>query len=62
MTTIDITYVPKTPRWINTQAGQWAWHEYGAWREKAACALSVQERAWLLNEAEELWQARPIAA
>ncbi len=62
MTTIDITAIPKAPRWINTQAGQWAWHEYSAWREQAAHALSVQERIQLLSEAEELWQARSIAA
>jgi hypothetical protein len=62
MATINITYIPKAPRWINTQAGQWAWHEYSAWREQAAHALSVQERTRLLNEAEELLQARSIAA
>lgn len=46
---------PKTPRWIRTEAGQWAWREKIDWRSIAWDALSVQERSRLLQEAEILW-------
>jgi len=57
----SITEPPKAPRWIATEAGKWAWHELVAWRGSAANALSVQERARLLNEAERLRQVREPA-
>lgn len=52
MTTNVLSEPPKAPRWISTEAGQWAWREDIAWRSIALNALSVQERRDLLNEAE----------
>lgn len=49
---------PKAPRWITTEAGQWAWYTYGAWRGKATTALSVHDRAQLLDEAEQMWRTQ----
>lgn len=46
---------PKVPRWISTEAGEWAWRELLDWRNHAFRALSVQERSRLLQEAELLW-------
>jgi hypothetical protein len=56
VTTINlISYdYPKAPRWINTEAGNWAWAQFVAWRSRAADALSVNERQLLLAEAERL--------
>jgi hypothetical protein len=51
----------KAPRWITTDAGVRAWEGYDAWRGRAAIALSVQERARLLEEAEELAQGEVAA-
>ena len=45
---------PKAPRWIATDAGHWAWQELEDWRDRAGRALSVDERARLLDEAERL--------
>jgi len=54
---------PKPPRWINTTAGQMAWHQSPSWRSSAVGALSVQERTRLLDEAERLYRrATPTAA
>lgn len=53
MTTRAIEY-PKVPRWISTEAGEWAWCASLDWRKHAWAALSVQERARLLQEAEML--------
>jgi hypothetical protein len=54
---------PKPPRWINTAAGQQAWHTSPSWRSSALGALSVQERVRLLDEAERLYhRAAPTAA
>jgi hypothetical protein len=49
-----VTELSKTPRWINTEAGLWAWQAHGGWRATAANALSVQDRRQLLREAEQL--------
>lgn len=54
MITERIEY-PKVPRWIGTEAGQWAWRELADWRGIAFDALSVQDRSRLLHEAETLW-------
>ena len=54
MTLLAFEY-PKVPRWISTEAGEWAWRELIDWRGLAGRALSVQERARLLQEAERLW-------
>ena len=51
----ELIEYPKTPRWIGTEAGQWAWCERPDWRGIAFDALSVQERSRLLHEAETLW-------
>lgn len=48
---------PKAPRWISTEAGQWAWIEHGEWRSTAANAMLVQERRRLLDKAEQLREA-----
>lgn len=45
---------PKAPRWITTEAGQWAWATNEEWRRFADRALSVSERQRLLAEAELL--------
>jgi hypothetical protein len=47
-----LTADTKAPRWINTEAGQWAWRVDDSWRHNANSALSVQERRELLNAAE----------
>lgn len=54
---MNATYAdhPKVPRWVRTEAGQWAWREKTDWRGVAWDALSVQERSRLLQEAEILW-------
>ena len=60
MDTISLTSyteLPKAPRWISTEAGQWAWNEHTAWRAIAANALTVQERSELLREAEQMQRA-----
>lgn len=49
--------VPKMPRWITSEAGQWAWREQVAWRRNAFNAVSVQERHRLLVEAERMYAA-----
>ncbi|NJM05773.1 hypothetical protein HC891_05615 [Candidatus Gracilibacteria bacterium] len=48
----------KLPRWINTEAGRWAWEVDSQWRFSAHEALSVQERRELLNAAERKWTNR----
>ena len=53
---------PKAPRWITTDAGQRAWDEYDTWRSRAARAMTVQDRAALLEEAEMLVRPRVSAA
>ena len=50
-----IAEYPKPPRWISTEAGQWAWCEQVDWRGVATRAMSVQDRSRLLQEAEGLW-------
>jgi hypothetical protein len=47
-----LTADTKAPRWINTEAGQWAWRVDDSWRRNANSAFSVQERRELLNAAE----------
>jgi hypothetical protein len=42
--------VPKAPRWINSEAGLWAWNEVVQWRKKA----SMADRHRLLEEALKL--------
>lgn len=51
---IHTNHIPKIPRWIATEAGQWAWSENSDWRKTAANTFSVEQRQDLLNQAELL--------
>jgi hypothetical protein len=51
---IHTNHIPKIPRWIATEAGQWAWSENSDWRKAAANTFSVEQRQDLLNQAELL--------
>lgn len=53
---IQMHHIPKAPRWIVTEAGQWAWSENSDWRKVASNALSVEQRKDLLSQAESLHQ------
>lgn len=53
---IQMNSIPKAPRWIVTEAGQWAWSENSDWRKVAANALSVEQRKDLLLQAETMHQ------
>ena len=53
---IHTNHIPKIPRWIATEAGQWAWSENSDWRKAAANTFSVEQRQDLLNQAELLLQ------
>jgi hypothetical protein len=44
----------KAPRWISTEAGQWAYEANEDWRRVADLAFAITERRRLLDEAEEL--------
>lgn len=44
----------KAPRWISTEAGQWAYEASEEWRRVADLAFVVSERRRLLDEAELL--------
>ena len=46
----------KAPRWISTEAGQWAYEAREEWRRVADKAFGVSERQRLLDEAEVLHQ------
>jgi hypothetical protein len=51
----------KVPRWITTEAGQWAYLSNAEWRRSADSTLGVSERRRLMDEAERL-QLRERAA
>ncbi len=53
MTLID-PKVHKAPRWITTEAGQWAYLSNAEWRRTAETAFAVADRRRLLDEAERL--------
>jgi len=53
--------IPKAPRWIRTEAGQWAWQRHDDWRSNAARAMSVADRSELLREAELLQRSQEPA-
>ncbi|MFQ3664304.1 MAG: hypothetical protein SNJ69_18170 [Chloroflexaceae bacterium] len=53
-TRFDVT---KAPRWISTEAGQWAYASNPEWRHHADRAFGVAERRRLLDEAERLRRA-----
>ncbi|WP_129629636.1 hypothetical protein [Candidatus Oscillochloris fontis] len=45
---------PKAPRWITTEAGQWAWVVDEEWRHSASQAMNVDVRRQLLEKAEDM--------
>lgn len=53
MTLID-PKIYKAPRWITTDAGQWAYLSNAEWRRSAEVAFAVSERRRLLDEAERM--------
>lgn len=53
MTLID-PKIYKAPRWITTEAGQWAYLSNDEWRRTANNAFGVSERRKLLDDAERL--------
>lgn len=46
----------KAPRWVSTEAGQWAYESREDWRIVANKTFGVTERRLLLDEAEKLHQ------
>lgn len=46
----------KAPRWIHTEAGQWAYESNDEWRRVANQTFDVGERRRLLDEAESLYK------
>lgn len=46
----------KAPRWISTEAGQWAYEASEEWRRTADRTFVISERRRLLDEAELLHQ------
>jgi hypothetical protein len=53
MTLID-PKIYKAPRWITTEAGQWAYLSDEEWRRTANNTFVVAERQRLLDEAERM--------
>lgn len=62
MSTLINAKMYKAPRWITTEAGQWAYEADGEWRRYADRAFSVAERRRLLDEAERLHERQPGSA
>lgn len=56
MSTLIDPKIYKAPRWITTEAGQWAYLSNAEWRTTADRAFEVSERRRLLDEAEQLRQ------
>jgi hypothetical protein len=54
MSLLNNPKAPKAPRWISTEAGQYAWCVDEEWRRTADRAMSVSDRRRLLDEAERL--------
>jgi hypothetical protein len=44
----------KAPRWIATEAGQWAYEANEEWRRVANETFAISDRRRLLDEAEQL--------
>jgi hypothetical protein len=55
MSTIDVRRF-KAPRWIATEAGQWAYEANEEWRRVADETFAITDRRRLLDEAEQLRQ------
>lgn len=53
MTLID-PKLYKAPRWISTEAGQWAYNTNDEWRSTANNTFAVSDRKQLLEQAEQL--------
>jgi hypothetical protein len=54
--------VYKAPRWITTEAGQWAYVSDEQWRRSANSTFGVAERRRLLDEAERLHEREKSVA
>lgn len=54
MSTIHEVRRFKAPRWISTEAGQWAYEAQEEWRRVADQTFAIAERRRLLDEAERL--------
>lgn len=54
MSPLNNPTVPKAPRWITTEAGQYAWFIDEEWRRLANEAMSVSDRRKLLEQAERI--------
>lgn len=54
MSPLNLQKAPKAPRWITTEAGQWAWLANEEWRRFANAAMNVADRRKLLDEAERM--------
>ena len=54
MSTVRETRHFKAPRWVCTEAGQWAYESREAWRLTANQTFGVTERRQLLDQAEQL--------
>lgn len=61
MTMLD-PKIYKAPRWITTEAGQWAYISDEQWRRTANSTFAVADRRRLLDEAERLHQREKTAA
>ncbi len=60
MTLID-PKIYKVPRWITSEAGQWAYLSDAEWRRVADAAFGVSERRRLMDEAERLREQEAAA-
>lgn len=61
MTLID-PKIYKAPRWVTTEAGQWAYLSNDEWRRSAELAFGVAERRKLLEQAERLRETNKAEA
>ena len=61
MTMLD-PKIYKAPRWISTEAGQWAYISNEQWRHTANNTFVVADRRRLLDEAEQLHKREKTAA
>jgi hypothetical protein len=52
----------KAPRWITTEAGQWAYLSDEQWRRTANNTFVVADRRRLLDEAEQLREREKTTA
>ena len=62
MSPLNNPKLPKAPRWIATEAGQYAWFLDEEWRRTANSALRVSDRQALLDRAEEMRRDYTVSA